>query len=394
MLIASPSRVSASRFYRLCGSAFALALFSVALTAGAAGRIVVGAGGVGPLTFDLVADPAPTNGFSATSVGSSAGTIATAAQMDTAVGLLAASGITTILPQSQTQNPPSAAVLPRYNSLGFYLQSRTTTTDFGVLMGTFRNDSGQDRNTVTIDYDQGAFVAAGSTISESPGLYGFRVYYSLTGAAGTWVHIADLDTPDNTQAATTKHATIGLSSAWEVGSDLYILWADDNGPDSDTAPRREGAWTIDNLAIGFGAITPVSITAQPHNATMESCHGSNLTVVATGSPPLTYQWYKGSGTGSPVTGGTAATLTFANPQPSDSGSYFVRVTGPGTGNFQDSTPATVTVVPDSTAPDVVSAIGKIDGTNLVVTFTEPMNASAQATPTAISSPLAEWETFR
>src|SRR4051794_37015165 len=128
-------RVPAARFVRLCGSAFALGLFCVALTAGAAGRIVVGPDGITPpLTFDLVANPTPTNGFSVTSVGTGAGTITTAAGMDTAVELLAASGITTILPQSNTQNPPSAAVLPRYNYGGFYLQSRTTTTDFAVLM--------------------------------------------------------------------------------------------------------------------------------------------------------------------------------------------------------------------------------------------------------------------
>jgi len=84
-------------------------------------------------------------------------------------------------------------------------------------------------------------------------------------------------------------------------------------------------------------------------------------VVAIGTGPITYQWYKGS-LGSPISGGTSSTLTFGNPQLSDNGTYFVVATGPGAGNFQQSTNVTVTVNQDSTSPDVVSAIAVINGT--------------------------------
>src|SRR5882672_2887866 len=153
------------------------ALAVLAMNAGAAGVLSVTASGLGPLTFDLNTNP--TNGFSTTSVGTSAATITNATQLDAAVELLAASAITTLLPQSQTQ-PPSINGLARYNYGGFFLQTRPTMVDYNVLLGTFRNDSGQDRTTITIDYDLAGIVSSDSTPNESPGIWGHRVYYSLT----------------------------------------------------------------------------------------------------------------------------------------------------------------------------------------------------------------------
>src|SRR5882762_659433 len=58
----STERNSSQLITRLLLAATAI-LMVLAINAGAAGTLGVPSGGLGPLTFDLVADPAPTNGF-------------------------------------------------------------------------------------------------------------------------------------------------------------------------------------------------------------------------------------------------------------------------------------------------------------------------------------------
>jgi len=65
----------------------------------------------------------------------------------------------------------------------------------------------------------------------------------------------------------------------------------------------------------------------------------------------------------------------------DSGTYFVRVTGPGANNTVESTHVTVTVNQDTAGPTVTSALGRIDGTNVVVTFSEALDPLTATDPT-------------
>jgi hypothetical protein len=69
------------------------------------------------------------------------------------------------------------------------------------------------------------------------------------------------------------------------------------------------------------------ITTQPA-ASVSAAVGETvtLTVVATGEEPITYQWTKG---GVDIDGATAASLVLSDAQESDSGTYAVKVTGPG-----------------------------------------------------------------
>ena len=89
------------------------------------------------------------------------------------------------------------------------------------------------------------------------------------------------------------------------------------------------AW--DNAALNavYGtapACTPPSITVQPAGTTINSGNSAQLSVVATGTAPLSYQWFAGlSGDPStPVNGGTTATIVVA---PATTTAYWVRVTG-------------------------------------------------------------------
>jgi uncharacterized protein YkwD len=83
-----------------------------------------------------------------------------------------------------------------------------------------------------------------------------------------------------------------------------------------------------------------SITVQPQSQTVTSGQTATLSVAATGTAPLSYQWYLGtSGAGSPIGGATGS--SFTTPALVSTTSYWVRVTN-GFGSANSST-ATITV---------------------------------------------------
>lgn len=68
--------------------------------------------------------------------------------------------------------------------------------------------------------------------------------------------------------------------------------------------------------------TPPSIQTQPASLTVVEPSPATLSVVASGSAPLAYKWFKN---GSEIAGATLSTLTFDPSHPSDSGTYTVVV---------------------------------------------------------------------
>src|SRR5438874_653009 len=114
----------------------------------------------------------------------------------------------------------------------------------------------------------------------------------------------------------------------------------------------------------------IAIATQPQAVTVEQCRDTNLTVIATGTSPQ-YQWYKDD---APINGATTANLAINTAQSSDAGTYFVRVSN--SINSVDSDHVTVTVVDDNDSPTVTSALAKVDGTTVVVTFSERMDPAS------------------
>lgn len=68
--------------------------------------------------------------------------------------------------------------------------------------------------------------------------------------------------------------------------------------------------------------TQPTITAQPTSQTVTAGGSATFSVVASGSPTITYQWYKD---GTAISSATSASLALSNVQSSQSGSYYVRV---------------------------------------------------------------------
>ncbi len=250
----------------------ALALAAVCNPAEAA--ISIGPSGSGVQVFDGV--PGVTE-WSTLSVGTAgSGAITTIDGLNAAVQNLIAADIVTPLGSSATV-PPSINPIARWNSTRHNLQTRPTTADYTVLMATLQNDTGGDVSTLTITYNFGLEIAAGSTVVED--VPGWRAFYSLTGDANSWQPMPALST--GTAGSLLAIVDLGF---WPAGAPLYLLWADDNGPASNTAPNEEGAYTIDDFNVVVGGIG-VTITAPANGQAFPV--GTPIQVDATATLPGT-----------------------------------------------------------------------------------------------------------
>ncbi len=132
--------------------------------------------------------------------------------------------------------------------------------------------------------------------------------------------------------ATTLSGAVGANVT--IGTGKVITWnagVDWNG-NYNTGMRFE-------VTADDGVIPP-TITTQPATQTIASGSTANLTVTASGSVPLTYQWYQGSvGTTTTPVGTNSA--SFTTPALTATTTYWVRVSN-SAGNV-NSTLATVTV---------------------------------------------------
>ena len=95
------------------------------------------------------------------------------------------------------------------------------------------------------------------------------------------------------------------------------------------------------------AVAP-TITTQPASQTQETGHTAQLSVQASGTEPLSYQWYVGSSgsTSAPAAGATSA--VFQTPVLTTTTSYWVRVSNAG--GSVDSNTATITITAPAPPP--------------------------------------------
>ncbi len=126
----------------------------------------------------------------------------------------------------------------------------------------------------------------------------------------------------------------------------------------------------------FGPYTPkpIAITKQPEATVALSANTKlTLSVEATGDP-IHYEWRKD---GVPVaTNGLGSTYTVDLAQTSDAGSYTVRLFGGGKEVI--SAPSVVSVTVDTTAPTLAEVSADSTFTGVVVKFSEPVGATAEA----------------
>ncbi len=138
-----------------------------------------------------------------------------------------------------------------------------------------------------------------------------------------------------------QHAGGSIQGATATTLALNSVQTSDAGVYTVVVSNDAGSVTSNPATLTVSTpVNPVSITAQPVSVSLHPGEPLALSVVATGTGPLQYQWQHG---GVDLPGQTAATLTLDGVTLPDAGDYTATVSGPS-GSVMSSV-ATVTVVP-------------------------------------------------
>jgi acid phosphatase type 7 len=221
----------------------------------------------------------PASEWSTLSLSGGNNTIGDAAGLDANAQLLSANQITAQT-VAHSGNPPSANFWATWSSSGGYLQTRATSNSAVFLMATLVNVTGTNATDIHVGYDYTTNRA--NSVTEE--VRGQRVYYSLSGTANSWSHIAGL----SQTGQGTLSVEVPLSATWSNGSILYLLWADDNGSGS-----PDDANDLDNFFVAVSAGTPVTPpilvawTTPTNGASFLAPADVPLAVTASGSPDPT-----------------------------------------------------------------------------------------------------------
>lgn len=160
------------------------------------------------------------------------------------------------------------------------------------------------------------------------------------------------------------NATLSLVVFAEDAGDYSVRISNSTGP---AVTSRAAKLTVNQTPVVLTDIT------QPANQTVAEGATVRLTVAASGSAPLGYQWYKGN---DPITGANLPALDLAGVTTSDSGTYWVHVSNPI--SSADSRHAVLNVIKDTAPPTLAAATGGPD--RILLTFSEPVDAASAAVP--------------
>jgi len=137
-----------------------------------------------------------------------------------------------------------------------------------------------------------------------------------------------------------------------------------------TTSSSDNLWGANLTAIISGIVeeAPVILT-QPGPSVIDLDEGESLalTVVASGTPPISYQWNQG---GAPILTATNSSYLVNAVLPSNAGVYTVDVSNNLGSELSDA--VTVNVTPDLAGPTVVDALAHADGTSITIQFSEPL----------------------
>jgi uncharacterized protein len=208
----------------------------------------------------------------------------------------------------------------------------------GSDVGTFRlSRTGDTTNALPVDYTIGGSATNGSDYT--PNLTG----QTTIPAGASFIDIT-LTPVDDTTIEGSETATLTLvdGAAYDPGS-----------------PSSATVTIVDNDV----AVAP-TITTEPQSQTINAGATATLSVVATGTEPLNYQWYQGA-TGVTTTPVGTNSPNFTTPALNTTTSYWVRVSN--SVGSDDSLTATVTVI---------TRISAIQGTGSAITGTGPFTVEA------------------
>jgi hypothetical protein len=198
-------------------------------------------------------------------------------------------------------------------------------------------------------------------------------------------------TKAGTNAALSWNAVVGnsyclqykssLTAPWPIGSNQICLVATNSQMTVSDALLGGGAQRFYRVALtAYGPGAPVIVT-QPASLTNYVSLAATLSVNASGTPPLSYQWSKN---GTNIPGATQAGLFVKPIAQSDAGSYSVRVTN--INGFLDSSSAVLTVLsPPINPPSIAGLVVHLPFDNNLTDATGRGNNGTAIQMTATSS---------
>ncbi|HUP44168.1 MAG TPA: hypothetical protein VM779_01515 [Thermoanaerobaculia bacterium] len=179
---------------------------------------------------------------------------------------------------------------------------------------------------------QSATIQAGQTATLSVGAAGTAPlsYQWYVGSSG--------DTSRPISGATSSSITVAPTTT----TDFWVRVSGQCGTPVNSATAR----------VTVATCTPPSITSQPQSTTIQAGQTATLSVAASGTAPLSYQWYVGSSgdTSRPLDGAVSTGIVVA---PAVTTSFWVRVSGQ-CGTPVNSATATVTVTAACAGPAITS----------------------------------------
>ncbi len=165
----------------------------------------------------------------------------------------------------------------------------------------------------------------------------------------------------------------GVYIAGQTGSSLAIANAQpaDAGSYSVVVSNVVGSLSSADAAVMVN--TPVILSAHPASLTVTTGSSATLSVIASGTTPLNYQWQKG---GVNIPGATSAVYTVAAAQLADAGVYSVVVTNPAGSVTSNSAVLNVNVLGAptytwSTFAGPLGGFGSSDGVGIAARFYNP-----------------------
>ncbi|HVE08391.1 MAG TPA: discoidin domain-containing protein, partial [Paraburkholderia sp.] len=152
--------------------------------------------------------------------------------------------------------------------------------------------------------------------------------------------------------------------------------ADDGALYSVVVTNSAGTATSNDAKLSVGTATPPTIVSQPHGLSVPVGQSVNLSVVATGSDPLTYTWTNNGTT--VLQGVDKKALSIVSASSTDSGEYVVTVSNAG--GTVSTTPFTLSVSGGDNTNLAIGALAKsspTEGDNLAARFVNDGNTTTR-----------------
>ena len=238
--------------------------------------ISLGVFGTGIQTFGSLP---PVNEWTTLSVAGLSSSVEHPSGFDVLMAGLAASDISAPLPSQAGSGAQGQAY---WRSANQKLGTEPTGNQATLLMASLRNTSGSPINGLTVAYTLG-----GATAAPTESLKGHRIYWSLTGLAGSWTAAGDSTLAT---AGGTLNVALNLPAVnCPAGGSLYLVWLDDNG-----VQIPEGDFTIDNVNCTAFANSAVTITGPNGSSNVGSDLVLEATAVTTNGAITSVSFYDGA----------------------------------------------------------------------------------------------------